>query len=64
MVGKKARVGSHLMELAAQHCETSKILSQLARERRKGQEKRIDGIFAQPIFAATPTLDAAIWRSL
>jgi hypothetical protein len=52
------------MELPAQHPEKSKILSQLAREWRKGQEKRIEQIFEQPIFAATPTLDAGIWRSL
>jgi hypothetical protein len=59
-----ARIGSHVTELPAERRAKSKILSQLARERRKGQEKRIGQIFEQPIFAATPTLDGAIWRSL
>jgi hypothetical protein len=52
------------MELPVERRAKSKILSQLARRRPKGQEMRIEQIFAQPIFAATLTLDSAIWPSL
>jgi hypothetical protein len=50
--------------VAAERRAKSKIVSQLARERRKGQEKRSKPFVARLIFAATPTLDGAIWRSL
>jgi hypothetical protein len=59
-----ARALSHVTELTAEHREKSKILSQLAREGPKGQEKRIGQIFEQPFFGATPTLDLAIWPTL